>query len=511
MKVVKGLFVASLLVGLVGLVWTLSVAGQGNTAPVREGAKYIIRACFNSPVSSATFELAFFSLESGFGEKLAQQNARGQEEGDGCWRSDRPGVGPCVASSARYGVATAEGLSPSSLELVEAQGPDGSCSSTSPPSLTPGPTSTAQPTPTLTPQPTSKSRPGGESSTPPSLPGELPRVSLPPIDAPPGDMPPPSTPYSPAEEPEVFAQLANGSFEIGRGDGTPYGWRKYGGAMQRATGLAVKGNFSLRLTSDSPSTKWAYQTVTVEGGEVYELAGYALKNDPNVEALWLRISWYATDDGSGQAIAYHDSPALSEDGPQFRFLSTGPVTAPQGAKTAKVRLMLRPRSSVFAQAHFDEISFGPSSLPPQDLPPATEEETLTSTTQAQTPTSSPHAAARSSLADEGRSTPRSGGGRPPVSPGLLPSGGAQGATSQGAPPPSEAEDNVDAFSAPELANMGRRPSPSLPYSEAGEGMPWLAIGAVGGGLAALGLLWAGGEWWHRRLTRTRIPGPDGKC
>jgi len=136
--------------------------------------------------------------------------------------------------------------------------------------------------------------------------------------------------------------------------------------LSRSSAARRDGQYAAAFTSRTTSTKWAFQTVAVEGGEAYVLSGYALKNDANVGAAYLRLSWYASPDGSGRAIDTVDSTArLTDDSPGFRFLSTGPVVAPTEAASAKVRLMLDPVSEAEGTVYFDDISFGGTTMPPQ--------------------------------------------------------------------------------------------------------------------------------------------------
>ena len=117
------------------------------------------------------------------------------------------------------------------------------------PPFTPAPTippSVAPPSVTPTPRP-------GPTQTPRPAPTRTPRSS---------STPPPELPPSAATEPLVFASLVNGSFEDLRGDGTPYGWRKQGGEISSTGEPRTDGSRSLALSSQTSSTKWAYQTVT---------------------------------------------------------------------------------------------------------------------------------------------------------------------------------------------------------------------------------------------------------
>jgi hypothetical protein len=160
------------------------------------------------------------------------------------------------------------------------------------------------------------------------------------------------------------AWLVNGGFEEADGEGRPLGWRKYGGELRRSSAAKWEGQFAAAFSSQTASTKWAFQTVAVEGGDAYVLSGYALKNDANIESAYLRLSWYASLDGSGQAIDSVDSTIrLVDDWPDFRFLTTGPVVAPAEAASAKVRLMLDPLSEREGKVYFDDISFEETIMP----------------------------------------------------------------------------------------------------------------------------------------------------
>jgi hypothetical protein len=157
-------------------------------------------------------------------------------------------------------------------------------------------------------------------------------------------------------EPVAFPALVNGSFEEARDDGTPYGWRKFGGELALSDEVRVEGDWSAAFTSRTSSTKWIYQTVRIDGGAHYRLTASARKADPAADSVFLRLSWYASDDGKGRAIASVDSTrALGTDDPLFRELSTGIVEAPRDARSAKVRLMLRSVSAAAATVYFDRV------------------------------------------------------------------------------------------------------------------------------------------------------------
>ena len=232
--------------------------------------------------------------------------------------------------------------------------------------IAPAPTSPMTPlpstpvAPTKTPTPAPVPTPGGTSSPVP-FPNPTVTPGVPPPSAPTPTASTTATPFpteSPVIEPTVFAQLANGGFEETRDDGSPYAWRKFGGLVEVVTTYSHQGSTSVRFSSSTTSTKWVHQTIAVNGSEYYEASGYALKNDPDVADVFLRVSFYVSDDGLGPAIATADSlETLSDDNPNFRRLSTGAVQTPPNARTARLRLMLRPSSDAPAEAYFDAMSF----------------------------------------------------------------------------------------------------------------------------------------------------------
>ena len=252
----------------------------------------------------------------------------------------------------------------------------------------PDPTPTPVPTPVSTFTPTPSSTPSGTASTTPS-PSPFASATRSPS-------PTPRRSPTPVPEQLVFSELTNGGFDALRGDGTPYAWRKFGGEMAVTSAPRFQGSYALRLRSESNSTKWAFQNVHVQGGAFYQATAMALKSDPAVEAAFLRVSWYDSDDASGESLESVDSLIrLENDSKSFRLLDTGPVQAPPEARTARIRLMLRPESSEHAEVFFDSITFVQTSAPtaspqPTVTKPATPTATpASSATAAPTPTPTP--------------------------------------------------------------------------------------------------------------------------
>ncbi len=248
-------------------------------------------------------------------------------------------------------------------------------------SLSPTPTSVAtatatpspappSPTPTVTappPSPPSQLVPS-PTATPTRTPAVLAATALSTTTARPTDRPPDPSATPPPPTPS-HGLLVNGGFESGT-----VGWRTYGGALAQVASPVGSGQYAGAFSVSSGSTSWAYQTVVLEPGGWYELSGYLYQDDANVEAAFLRVSWYASDDGSGSALDSADSTdVLTGPQPAYRGLTTGPVQAPPEAHSAKARPMLRPRAAGSAVIYIDDMFFQPTALPPAATPSGSNE------------------------------------------------------------------------------------------------------------------------------------------
>jgi hypothetical protein len=196
----------------------------------------------------------------------------------------------------------------------------------------------------------------------------------------------------------VFPQLTNGGFEDDGADAAPLGWRKIGRTIESISSPVRSGSRALSLTSATTATKWAYQTVQVDGGKFYEASACARYTDADVKAVFIRVSWYASADRTGQAVSSVDSETLLDTtSPAFRDLSTRAVQAPLNARSARARLMLRPHSGDLAIAYFDDVAFAETSPPsatPAPTPTATLPPGATEPPATATPTPAPTAEPR---------------------------------------------------------------------------------------------------------------------
>jgi hypothetical protein len=231
------------------------------------------------------------------------------------------------------------------------------------------------PSPTSTAIPSDTASPATVTSTPAGTP-----LATATAAASPPPTPTPSTTPAPPGIPDGY--LLNQGFEETVGDGL-LGWTKYGGILGQATDRRRSGNFSAAFFSDTESTKWVYQTVRVRTDKAYVFDGYVLLNDPAVERAYLRVSWYASDDGSGSAISVSDSvEQLGCCDPSFRYIKTEPLSPPPGTRVAKFRVMLAPHSAAAARIYLDDMDLRettpiapPTPAPTVDAGATTGEET----------------------------------------------------------------------------------------------------------------------------------------
>ena len=210
--------------------------------------------------------------------------------------------------------------------------------------------------------------PAPTATAPPPAPAPLPTATVPPPALAPlptaTALPPALAPLPTATPAATAASLApshgllfNGGFES-EDAGDLVGWRSFGGLFTQVDAPVRSGRFAGRFASATVATKWIYQTVAVAPAEWYELDGYVYMGDPGVAYVLLRISWYASADASGSALATVDSTTrLEEPASRYRYLTTGPVQSPEGAHSAKARVLIRPASADSAVIYIDDVTF----------------------------------------------------------------------------------------------------------------------------------------------------------
>lgn len=134
--------------------------------------------------------------------------------------------------------------------------------------------------------------------------------------------------------------------------------------MVTSTKHRADGERALQMTSRTGSTKWVYQVVRVKAGSYYQAEAMAFLPAGARAELFLRVSWYGTDDGGGQLIQSGDSTGVLRTGTGgFTSLDTPPLQAPSSALSASVRLMVRPFSSDETTVYFDGVRFAETGPP----------------------------------------------------------------------------------------------------------------------------------------------------
>ena len=194
---------------------------------------------------------------------------------------------------------------------------------------------------------------GPPLATPTSIPTDTPTPASPSTAASSATFSPTSLATATATRtPQPSLVFRNGSFE----DGST-GWQKFGGELGVTDAPRVSGLRAGVLSSSTASTKWAYQTVAIDPLRHYQFSGH-LQAGSGVSSALLRISWYATPDGSGEALSTTDSTASISGGTAgYVLLTTGPVQPPADAKTARPRVLLMPEGAAEATLYMDDLDF----------------------------------------------------------------------------------------------------------------------------------------------------------
>ncbi len=130
-------------------------------------------------------------------------------------------------------------------------------------------------------------------------------------------------------------------------------------------GDVSSGGGNLTLTARGTATAYLHQAVTVTPGGWY-VAGATLSALSNVSAAWVRIAWYASTDASDAQLSVADSSTVTAG---THELTTGAVQAPPSARSARVRVLLRP-AAPGAQLTIQQVTFAATSAPPPEPAPA---------------------------------------------------------------------------------------------------------------------------------------------
>ncbi|MCK9520268.1 MAG: hypothetical protein M0R74_14775, partial [Dehalococcoidia bacterium] len=259
-------------------------------------------------------------------------------------------------------------------------------------------------TPTPTTAPRTPTATATVTSTPATTPTRTPvKTSTPAAPATPTRTATPSVPVpaptmSAPDAPKAGELLRNGGFEQVL-NGRPSGWANQGGTLRADRG-AAQGSWAASLDSTTDRTKWIHQVVPVKAGEWYEASATGRVRSGATQ-IFVRVSWYRSHDGSGSNFAQHDSDVSSSTA--WTPLTTGPIQAPSGARSARVRLMLRPLSGA-AAVSFDEASFvgeAPGASGPRLLVPLLSRDAATVAGERRAPGRAVHVVLRAQAAETG--------------------------------------------------------------------------------------------------------------
>ncbi|MGE5594904.1 MAG: lamin tail domain-containing protein [Hyphomicrobiales bacterium] len=316
-----------------------SSASLRQSVAVAPGAKYHARAVAGAASGQVDASVSVQFLDDGLAP-LVKFDSAPVQAGQGFAAVEVEAVAPSGAAYARVVLEVSLPNGPGGLVFDDASLQEVAAAPSPTPTevpATPSPTPTATasptvalPTPTVTPTatPTKTRTPGG------------------------GTAPPSKTPATPLPGPgtDDDGALLNGGFELLAGD-LPAFWSKQGGEM-RSEPEAFEGQRAVALDSTTSATKWLWQAVAIDEHSRYRLSGQARIGSGQGEA-WLRVSWYLSGDGSGTAVRQDDSAITSSS--RWTALTTGVLKPPQAARSARVRLMLRPQGA--ASASFDALVF----------------------------------------------------------------------------------------------------------------------------------------------------------
>ncbi|PKN81976.1 MAG: hypothetical protein CVU47_04660 [Chloroflexi bacterium HGW-Chloroflexi-9] len=236
--------------------------------------------------------------------------------------------GTPVAAGARFGV---DGVT------VTEDIPDVPVFEPEPPPPAPPPPVVSIPQPTATPRPASTPRP---------------RATATPRPAP----------------PSLIQGLTSAGFEEGLGN-----WEVNRGRASLEPVIEGMGT-SLVLTASGATTAWVEQRLAeIDPDEWYE-ASAVLAPLHGVEAAWLRIAWYASDDASGEQISTTDSPVVVSPARNaivraFEVVGTGPVQPPTAARSARIRILVRPGDETGGAVAIDDVEFAVTE-PLEPAPPS---------------------------------------------------------------------------------------------------------------------------------------------
>jgi len=149
--------------------------------------------------------------------------------------------------------------------------------------------------------------------------------------------------------------LTNGSFESGT-----TGWSLICGQLSTTQEYVHGGQSAACLSSADNAVKVFYQEIPVQPGVSYTFSGWAIKNAPGIEMVYLQIDFLSEN---WEILLVVGLDELRSDDPAYRFLTVTAIAPPQAVR-AKFKAVLKPASDDPAVAYFDDLSLdGPTPSP----------------------------------------------------------------------------------------------------------------------------------------------------
>lgn len=168
--------------------------------------------------------------------------------------------------------------------------------------------------------------------------------------------------------------LQNPTFE----DGTT-GWQGYGGTLTYTNNPVHTGSRAAVLIANEAEA-YIFQTVHVLAGHTYIFSGWTYQNDLYEPIIFLRISWYGSENGAGGEISQNDSLGLVYKLSNYSFLTTDHCIAPANAHSAIVKGIVKIAApNQPASVYFDDMTFIETITAPTSTPTPTPTPTPSST------------------------------------------------------------------------------------------------------------------------------------
>lgn len=299
--------------------------------PARAGGQYAVTTTANA-TGTGRLELRLAFYDAGFMELPGSAISSREAPFSGTMATSAQA--PAGTAFVEVAVSAFDGDIQATVSGTSLSGPPAS-TPTQAPTSTPGPTQTppSAPTRTATP-PAITAAPPSPTTAPPWTPPPVATVTPTPTASPVAT--PTATPTpSPPRISGFGGLILNGDFEAVTGD-MPLHWQETGGGELSAGAPGRRGVRAARLVA-GPGTSWVHQAARISGGAWYIGRAWIAVESGGAD-VWVRLSWYASTDGSGAMLGQVDSPAHAGG---WSLVTTGPVRAPAEAASVRFRLMVR--------------------------------------------------------------------------------------------------------------------------------------------------------------------------